>query len=324
MELQSEENGEKISIDHKGTTLGRSNCSSDPSVSRRHVSLTLASESTLSFEVIGKNPILILTNGCKKLCRRGEKGYLTEGDRLSLSIRRPSLWVVKREVERSILEAVKRREMKTMERRREREEREKEESREEVEVNEDFDLEFELEGLDLSNIDPVEEFGFLVMGHEFDKYPNGQIRPMKKWNWYLDTPKENTDNSHSELDDFTHEASTSKSKSSSRSKKRGKDGAEDEDWTGESDEDKDLIAKESTSLKRSKYATRSKDSKKPHKETVKDEEDIGVQDEEIDEDDETLGGFIVTGEEEEEEMNNEEDEEEEEEEEEFDDEEYED
>ncbi|KAJ4789099.1 hypothetical protein LUZ62_040345 [Rhynchospora pubera] len=324
MELQSEENGEKMSIDHKGTTLGRSNCSSDPSVSRRHVSLTPTSESTLSFEVIGKNPVLVLTNGCKKVCRRGEKGEIREGDRLSLSIQRPSLWVVKREVERSVLEAVKRRERRTMERRREREEREKEQLREEVEVNEDnFDLEFDLEGLDLSNIDPVEEFGFLVIGHEFDKYPNGKIRPMKNWNWYLDTPKENTDNSDTELDDFTHEASTSKSKSSTGSKKRGKDGAEDEDWTGESDEEKDLIAKNSTSLKRSKYATRSKGSKKPRKETVKDEEDIGIQDEEIDEDDETLGGFIVTGEEEEEEINNEEDDEEEEEEE-FEDEEYED
>ncbi|KAJ3686484.1 hypothetical protein LUZ61_015648 [Rhynchospora tenuis] len=320
MELQSEQTGEKISIDHKGTTLGRSNGSSDASVSRRHVSLTLTTESTLSFEVIGKNPILILTNGCKKVCRRGEKGDLREGDRLSLSIQRPSLWVVKREVERSILEAVKRRERRTIERRRERDEREKEELKEEVEVHGDFDLEFELEGLDLSNIDPVEEFGFLVMGHEFDKYPKGQMRPMKKWNWYLDTPKENTDNSDSELDDFTHEASTSKSKSSSRSKKRGNDG-EDEDWTGESDEEKDLIAKDSTSQKRSKYSIRSKDSKKPRKENMKDEEDIGVQDEEIDEDDETLGGFIVTGEEDEE-MNNEEEEEEEEEE--FEDEEYED
>lgn len=156
MELQSEENGDKISIDNTTTTLGRSNVSSNTTVSRRHVSLTLTPESTLTFEVIGKNPILILTNGCRKFCRRGEKGELRDGDRLSLSIQSPRFWVVKREVERSILEAVKRRERKTMERRREREERDKEELREEVGADGEFDLEFKAENLDLSNIDPVE------------------------------------------------------------------------------------------------------------------------------------------------------------------------
>lgn len=164
MELQSEENGERISIDHTTTTtLGRSNVSPDPTVSRRHVELKLTPESTLTFEVIGKNPILILTDGCKRVCRCGEKGEMKEGDRLSLSIQRPSVWVVKRAVERSILEAVKRRERRTMERRREREEREEEELREEKrekeelrDVNGEFDLEFEAGSLDLSNIDPVE------------------------------------------------------------------------------------------------------------------------------------------------------------------------
>ncbi|KAF3333417.1 transcription initiation factor TFIID subunit 7 [Carex littledalei] len=308
MELQSEDNGEKISIDHTTITLGRSNVSSNPTVSRRHVSLKLTPESTLTFEVLGKNPILILTNGCKKVCRRGEKGELREGDRLSLSIQRPSLWVVKtlkREVERSILEAVKRRERKTMERRREREERETEELREEVGEHE----EFEVESLNLSNIDPVEEFGFLVTGHEFDKYSKGTIRPMKNWNWYLDTPKENSD-SENEKDDFTDEASTSKNKNGRAGKKRGKEEG-DEDWTVVSEEEKDLIAKDASSLKGSKYTTRSKDLKKPRKETVKDEDDSTVQNEEVD--DETLGGFIVTGEEEEEEMDNRELEEEEEE-----------
>lgn len=63
---------------------------------------------------------------------------------------------MKREVERSILEAVKRRERRTMERRREREERANKDLREEVGANGEFDLEFEVESLDLSNIDPVE------------------------------------------------------------------------------------------------------------------------------------------------------------------------
>lgn len=140
------------------------------------------------------------------------------------------------------------------------------------------------------------------MGHEFDKYPTGKIRPMKNWNWYLDTPKENS-YSENERDDITNEASTSKSKSSSTIKKRGKEG-DDEDWTGESEEEKDLIAKNASSLEGSKYTTRSKDLKQPRKETVKDEDDSTAQNEEVD--DETLGGFIVTGEEEEEEMDEEE------------------
>lgn len=155
------------------------------------------------------------------------------------------------------------------------------------------------------------EFGFLVMGHEFDKYPKGKIRPMKNWNWYLDTPKENSD-SENEKDDFTSEDSTSKSKSSRAGKKRGIEEG-DEDWTVESEEEKDLIAKDTSSPKGSKYTMRSRDLKKPRKETVKDEDDSMVQNEEVDDEDETLGGFIVTGDEEEEEMDNRELEEEEEE-----------
>jgi hypothetical protein len=134
---------------------------------------------------------------------------------------------------------------------------------------------------------------------------------MKNWNWYLDTPVENSD-SEIENDDFTEEASTSISKSSSR-KKRGKEG-EDEDWIGGSDEDKDLISKDANSLKGSKYATRSQNLKKPRKERVINEDVSNIQNEEVDdEDDETLGGFIVTGKEENEEMNSKEEEEEEEE-----------
>uniref|UniRef100_A0A453SCY7 Uncharacterized protein n=1 Tax=Aegilops tauschii subsp. strangulata TaxID=200361 RepID=A0A453SCY7_AEGTS len=30
------------------------------------------------------------------------------------------------------------------------------------------------------------EFGFLSMGHEFDNYPKGRIRPPKDWNWFLE------------------------------------------------------------------------------------------------------------------------------------------
>lgn len=155
------------------------------------------------------------------------------------------------------------------------------------------------------------------MGHEFDKYPKQKMLPMKNWNWYLDAPEENSD-SESENDDSTEVASTSKSKSSSRKKKRGVEGR-DEDWIGESDEEKDLIAKETKSLKGSKYATRSKNLKKPRKERDKNEDVSNIQNEE--EEDETLGGFIVTGEEDDEEMNNREEEEEEEE---FEDEEFDD
>ncbi|KAJ3691975.1 hypothetical protein LUZ60_012325 [Juncus effusus] len=313
MELQSEENGEKISIRAEPTTiLGRRNASSDKTISRRHLSLNLTPNSTICFEVIGKNPVLVVgSSGDKKVCRNGEKGELREGDRVCLCLERQTgFWVVTKEVEKSVLDAVRRREKRTLERRREREEREKEGAREEEEdegVNGEFEL--ELENLDLSSIYPIEEFGFVEMGREFDKYPKGKIKPIKNINFYLEEPKDNFDDSEGENYDYTLEASTSKSKGQ---RKRSK---QDEDWSGESEEEKDLIAKSASGGKNPKYATRSKDDKKLRKESVKKEnEDVEL--------DETLGGFIVTDEEEERENDEREsEEEEEEEEEEFEDEE---
>lgn len=96
------------------------------------------------------------------------------------------------------------------------------------------------------------EFGFLSMGHEFDSYPKGRIRAPKDWNWFLEEAKRTSDD----------EAS---GKRRSRSKvlgwnKKKKDGeGEDEDWTGESEDEKESTGRV-TSVKRPKYATRSKSS----------------------------------------------------------------
>lgn len=133
------------------------------------------------------------------------------------------------------------------------------------------------------------EFGFVVMGHEFDCYPKKMIRDIKNWDWFIDEPGEE----ESESD----EVGVSKRKGGGRRKRKNSGGVEDDnEWTGESDEDKEVLAK-SSKAKRPKYSTRSKGSDRPVKAAkigsnslqIKDEED----DEDEDEDDETLGGFIV-------------------------------
>jgi hypothetical protein len=68
---------------------------------------------------------------------------------------------------------------------------------------------------------------------------------------------------------------------------------QDEDWTDESEDEKGSLST-GRSVKRTKYVTRSKDLKRPQKEnsTVKSGNSRN-EDEVVDEDDETLGGFIV-------------------------------
>ncbi|KAL6839555.1 hypothetical protein ACP4OV_030825 [Aristida adscensionis] len=289
--------------------------SKDRTVSRRHVSLRLRlggggeeEEPAVAFEVVGRNPVVVRrsTDGVgsgrsSRVFRRGEEGELRAGDALSLSLRAPAFWAVRRktegngdgEVEASVLDAVARREWRT----RERKERERlameEEVAEATEEGEKGAAGSEVEGMeiDLATVDPVREFGFLSMGHEFDSYPKGRIRPPKDWNWFLEEIRRSSDD---EDDEVGHSRSKPKGGGGKKKKKDGE--GEDEDWTDESEDEKETLAKDPT-LKRTKYITRSKDPKKPRKGTSKvtsgnNNEDDETEEEE-DEEDETLGGFIV-------------------------------
>ncbi|GJN38661.1 hypothetical protein PR202_gb27725 [Eleusine coracana subsp. coracana] len=301
--------------------------SKDHTVSRRHVSLRLldgGGDSGVAFEVVGRNPVVVRRssnggggNSSSRVFRHGERGELRPGDALSLSLKAPLFWAVRRkgengegEVEASVLDAVARRERRT----RERKEKEKLAAEEAMVLTKEEEGEAGSEGgdleIDFARIDPVKEFGFLSMGHEFDSYPKGRIRPPKDWNWFLEEIKRNSDDEEEEV-------------SSRRGRPKGRGGnktngeGEDEDWTDESEDEKESLSRGS-GVKRTKYQTRSKDAKKVRKEKSKVESGNGnnrdgdedVEDEEDDQD-ETLGGFIVN--EEDEAMNELSDEEEEEE-----------
>lgn len=145
------------------------------------------------------------------------------------------------------------------------------------------------------------EFGFLVMGHEFEQYPKSMVRNVENWEWFLEEPgKESSDE-----EDFEER------RKMRRKRKAFKDN-EDDEWTGDSGEDKDLVAK----MGKGKISTRSKDRKGPNTDVKassrnsKRKKAASVTETVEDDDDETLGGFIVADVDEEEEDNNEDEEEE--------------
>jgi hypothetical protein len=153
------------------------------------------------------------------------------------------------------------------------------------------------------------EFGFLVMKHEFDQYPKGMIRNAKNWEWFLEEPSK-----ESEDEDDSDETRKIRGK-----RKVFKDN-EDDEWTGDSEDDKGLVAKMGKG-KKPRYSTRSKDKRgsnsnvKASNNSKRQKATGGDETVEDDDDDETLGGFIVTDDEDEdEEQNNDDDDEEEEEE----------
>ncbi|CAN6207451.1 unnamed protein product [Urochloa humidicola] len=338
LELESGGGGSRavsLSVDSPTADLGRGDLggggpSADRTISRRHVSLRLVDggcgEPGVAFEVVGRNPLIVRSpNGgvSSGVFRRGEKGELRPGDALSLSLKTPAFWVVRRrregdgegevDVEAAVLDAVARREKRTRERKeREREKRAaEEEAAKEVTEEEEGAAGSDVEGLeiDLASIDPVREFGFLLMGHEFDGYSKGRIRAPKDWNWFLEETKRSSDD---EDDEVSNGRGRTKSLGGNKKKKDGE--GEDEDWT---DDEKESLAR-GPSVKRSKYVTRSKDPRKPRQEDSKvkggnnDDEDEEF-DEEEDDEDETLGGFVVHDEDDEpmEELSDEEEEEEE-------------
>ncbi|XP_020223671.1 uncharacterized protein LOC109805842 [Cajanus cajan] len=165
-----------------------------------------------------------------------------------------------------------------------------------------------LDAIHVSEIDPVKEFGFLVMGHEFDHYPKGMIRNATNWEWFIEEPGKDSD----EEEEFE------KGRRKMRGKRKFGKVNEDDEWTGDSEDDKDLVANVRKG-KQPRYSTRSKGGKGGNKDTKasknskqKKAASVGETVEEEDDDDETLGGFIVTDEDADKEEENDEDEEEEE------------
>ncbi|KAL3528621.1 hypothetical protein ACH5RR_007943 [Cinchona calisaya] len=277
--------------------------SDDRTVSRRHVDFELCRSSQPTskkarFQVVGKNPIWVHSRKSGKVStfRTSETGEMEIGDMFCVSAKN-SIWFA---IQIADFEAkiVK-----------------KDLGFESICELQDFDA-FQPNSIDISLIDPVKEFGVLVIGKEFDSYPKKMIRDIKNWDWFLEEGGE-----VSEEDEFD------KDKRKKDGRRKRKKGGEDENevWTGESEEEKELLLK-ATKVGKPKYLTRSKDRGKLAKDTGKgtnsrQKNTRRVDDEEEDEDDETLGGFIVDndeleeegeeiGEEEEEEFEEDEDEEE--------------
>ncbi|KAF6152260.1 hypothetical protein GIB67_005914 [Kingdonia uniflora] len=155
------------------------------------------------------------------------------------------------------------------------------------------------------------EFGFVVLGHEFDNYLKQKIRDIKSWDWFLEELKKN--NNGDEDEDEDEEVSERKRSRNKKgvTRKKQEEANDDEYWTGKSEDDKPDVAKVRTN-KRPKYTTRSKGFKKPAKNQTPHSSVDEEEEDDVDED--TLGGFIVTDEEVEDENTDEENEEEEEEE----------
>jgi hypothetical protein len=144
------------------------------------------------------------------------------------------------------------------------------------------------------------------MRHEFDQYPKGMIRNVENWEWFLEEPSKESEDE----DDFEDKRKVKGKRKVFRDNK-------DDEWTGDSDDDKELVAKVGKG-KKPRYSARSKDNRGPKRDIKDTSVDENDEEDDDDDDDETLGGFIVTDEEDEdEEQNNDNEDEEEEEEEEF-------
>ncbi|XP_057535065.1 transcription initiation factor TFIID subunit 7 [Amaranthus tricolor] len=295
MEIEASD-GSKILLKPNSTTIfGRGNgfSSNDLSVSRRHISFEFIPSSdpettpTVSFEVLGKNPVWVCLkqqeNGENiKSFKRLQRGKLGFDDMFCVSAKTPIWYTLNKSEE--VDEEIDRKSE-------EPEERINSELSQSLETASGFEgiQDFALENVDVSGIDPVQEFGFLVIGHEFDQYPKQMIRDIKKWDWFLEDPREDTDD-----EDPKKKGSTSSRKRKKTS--RGNDDA-DEEWTAESEGEE--LTTTPKKAQRPKYHTRSKEhgvqkkgriNKKSSAETSRREEE---EEESEDEEDETLGGFIV-------------------------------
>lgn len=261
--------------------------SDDRTVSRRQISFQTHNppdhedETKVSFEVVGRNPIWVYSNqdGEVRTFTKFERGEMENGDMFCVSASKPIWFTLKRidlddEDKRG---AEKELEMETQ-------------LAETLQSSScPVGIGLDVENIDISGIDPVQEFGFLVMGHEFDGYPKRMIQEIKNWNWFIEDEGAESD---------SDEDSDGKGRKGAKRKRKKKGKEDDDEWTGESEDEKEppTISKK---LQGSKYITRSKDkstakrNKPSTQQKTRPSEEEHEEDEEEDEEDETLGGFIV-------------------------------
>ncbi|KAL9247283.1 hypothetical protein vseg_020730 [Gypsophila vaccaria] len=294
MEIQGTD-GSKTRIKPESTTIfGRKNLpnSNDLSISRNHISIDLISPPNsenprISIEVIGKNPVWVHSKigGEKvKTLKRFEKGEFGFGDFFCIG-RNPNLFRVNLVEDGGDLGENFGERLKLLG-------KFDDNVSESLGDDDEFDLGFDFDGV--SDVDPVQEFGFLVIGHEFDQYPKKMIREIKNWDWFLDDPIKGSDDEDSE--DTKAKVQRRKRKTTSG----GDDDVEDE-WTAESEGEE--VTTNASKVRKLKYHTRSKDPSTSHNKrtstktssttTNKKEEEEYEDDEEDEEEDPTLGGFIV-------------------------------
>ncbi|KMT04884.1 hypothetical protein BVRB_7g170510 [Beta vulgaris subsp. vulgaris] len=315
MEIEGSDGSKTLINPNSTTVFGRGNGFNlnDLSVSRRQISFDFNSshdiqtDPRVSFEVLGKNPIWVYrkhqdNNENIKLFKRFQRGELGIHDFFCVSAKNP-VWFTLKKVEETQSEEIKGRINDELS--------QSLESASGFNGNEDFELGF----VDVSNIDPVQEFGFLVIGHEFDHYPKHMIREINKWDWFLEDLRRDTD------DEEDSEKKQSMGGRRKRKKTNVADDDADEEWTAESEGEEQTT--NARKAQRPKYQTRSKEhsvgqkvrsTSKLSAQTSRREEE---EEESEDEEDETLGGFIVDEDSAEEDEIDKDEEEEEEEEEEF-------
>ncbi|CAH9088605.1 unnamed protein product [Cuscuta europaea] len=292
MEIESGDGSKTLLIPGSITHFGRGagfNYDDDRTVSRRQISIHPYPSSDherdgppVRFEVVGKNPVWVHNSksGGVKTYRRSERGELESGDMFCVSAKNPVWFTLRRTDSESQGNAGKKKDTLVSN-----------------STDPDYEQrgveEFDPDSINLSDIDPVKEFGLMVMGHEFDAYPKKMIKDIKNWDWDIEESGDENENDEGGRRRWKRK----------RSCKNDGDGDDDE-WRGESEaeEEKEAINK-SRKPQIAKYmSTRSKNYGKPSKGAGKEKilaQTEGTCDEDSDDEDsdETLGGFIVVDEE---------------------------
>ncbi|KAG6792429.1 hypothetical protein POTOM_001578 [Populus tomentosa] len=258
MEIEGED-GSKIEVGIGSKAVFGRGCgfnTKDRWVSRRHVIFELDDKQTVSFQVVGKNPICVRSGEENvKIFRRLEKGVVAAGDWFYISSQNPVRFRLKRRIGGR-------------------------------RVQESDSGNWYSERFDLSKIDPVKEFGFLVIGHELDCYPKRRIKDARSWDWFLEEPEQDSEGGESS------ERKKKNGRGKRKKKVRGNDDNYGDDWSGESEDDE--VVGKIIKVDRPKYSTGSKGLDKPRQDK---KERVSAR--KTNEDDETLGAFIVDDDEEE-------------------------
>nr|GMD30500.1 mitotic apparatus protein P62 [Ipomoea batatas] len=154
----------------------------DRAVSRRQLLFQLHHEGKdprVRFEVAGKNPVWVhgSTSGGVKAYRSSERGEMESGDMFCVSAKNPVWFTLKRidfdaegetdTVRDSLIGSELAGSLGS--------------GHGQLRIDE-----LELDAINLSDIDPVKEFGLVVMGREFDGYPKKMIRDIKNWDWFIE------------------------------------------------------------------------------------------------------------------------------------------